>query len=216
MIAGAAAFAPDINSSPFFASFPVDESGVLIDSVWARWLEHDPYTIFADYKSNLLQLDSIWLECGTSDDFYTSNYYMYQALDSAGIETIWDEYAGDHTNRIYQRIEEKMLPFFSATLNVTSINNVVSHVPLHYFLKQNYPNPFNPSTTIEFTLPKSEFVELKIYNILGKEVTTLISNKLNQGNHTYQFNGSRLASGVYYYQLQAEDYTEVKKMIFLK
>jgi hypothetical protein len=86
----------------------------------------------------------------------------------------------------------------------------------NYILRQNYPNPFNPSTTIEFTLPKSEFVELKIYNILGKEVSTLVSNKLNQGNHTYQFKGKNLASGIYYYQLVAGDYREVKKMILIK
>jgi len=117
MIAAAAAFAPDTNSLPFYGSFPVDEDGVLIDSIWTKWLEHDPYTIFGDYKSNLLQLDSIWIECGTSDDLYNSNYYIYQALDSAGIETTWDEYAGGHLNRIPQRIEEKMFPFFSEILD---------------------------------------------------------------------------------------------------
>jgi hypothetical protein len=85
-----------------------------------------------------------------------------------------------------------------------------------YWLSQNYPNPFNPSTTIEFTLPKSELTTLKVYNILGKEVATLVSKKLNQGNHTYQFDGKNLASGVYYYQLVAGDYREVKKMILLR
>jgi len=89
-------------------------------------------------------------------------------------------------------------------------------IPKRYTLSQNYPNPFNPSTTIEFTLPKSDFVELKVYNILGKEVSTLVSTKLNQGNHTYTFDGNTLASGIYYYQLVAGDYREVKKMILLK
>jgi predicted RNA methylase len=83
-------------------------------------------------------------------------------------------------------------------------------------LLQNYPNPFNPSTIIEFSLPKSELVELKVHNILGKEVSTLVSNKLNQGNHSYTFDGKNLASGIYYYQLLAGDYTEVKKMILLR
>jgi photosystem II stability/assembly factor-like uncharacterized protein len=88
--------------------------------------------------------------------------------------------------------------------------------PSHHKLYQNYPNPFNPSTTIEFTLPKSEYVDLKVYNILGKEVSTLVSKKLNQGNHIYTFDGKSLASGIYYYQLTAGDYREVKKMILLK
>ena len=85
-----------------------------------------------------------------------------------------------------------------------------------YFLEQNYPNPFNPSTTIQFTLHKSEFVDLKVFNILGKEVSTLVTKKLNSGNHTYQFDSKNLASGVYYYQLVAGDYREVKKMILLR
>jgi hypothetical protein len=88
--------------------------------------------------------------------------------------------------------------------------------PDGFDLKQNYPNPFNPSTTIEFTLPKSEFIELKFYNILGKEVSKIVSKKLNPGNYTYTFDGKNLASGVYYYQLVAGDYREVKKMILLK
>jgi len=88
--------------------------------------------------------------------------------------------------------------------------------PNQFFLAQNYPNPFNPSTTIEFTLPKSEYTELKVYNILGKEVSTLVSKKLNQGNHTYTFDGKNLASGIYYYHLVAGDYKEVKKMILLR
>ena len=91
-----------------------------------------------------------------------------------------------------------------------------SLVPTRYQLNQNYPNPFNPSTTIEFTLPKSEYVELKVYNILGKEVSILVSNNLNQGNHSYQFDGKNLASGVYYYQVVAGDFQEVKKMVLMK
>ncbi|TFH46761.1 MAG: T9SS type A sorting domain-containing protein, partial [ANME-2 cluster archaeon] len=100
--------------------------------------------------------------------------------------------------------------------DITNVEEDLTSIPSYLALSQNYPNPFNPSTTIEFSLPKSEFVELKVYNILGKEVETLVSNKLNQGNHTYTFDGKNLASGVYYYQLVAGDYREVKKMILLK
>ena len=99
---------------------------------------------------------------------------------------------------------------------VVSIEDITFDMPISFSLGQNYPNPFNPSTTIEFTLPKSENVELKVYNILGKEVATLVSNKLNQGNHTYTFDGMNLASGIYYYQLVAGDYREIKKMILIK
>jgi hypothetical protein len=99
---------------------------------------------------------------------------------------------------------------------VTSIQIGEGIVPVRFAMEQNYPNPFNPSTTIEFALPKSEFVELKVYNILGKEVATLVSMKLNQGNYTYTFDGKNLASGIYYYQLVAGEYNEVRKMILLR
>jgi photosystem II stability/assembly factor-like uncharacterized protein len=88
--------------------------------------------------------------------------------------------------------------------------------PNQVYLAQNYPNPFNPSTTIQFQIPNSEFTTLKVYDILGKEVSTLVSKKLNQGNHSYIFDGKNLASGIYYYQLTAGDYREVKKMILLR
>lgn len=106
--------------------------------------------------------------------------------------------------------------FFKDYERVTSIETKTSVTPGEFCLSQNYPNPFNPSTSIEFSLPKSEYVELKVYNILGKEVMILVSKKLNKGDHTYQFVGRNLASGVYYYQLVAGQYEEVKKMILLK
>ena len=83
-------------------------------------------------------------------------------------------------------------------------------------LGQNYPNPFNPTTTIEFALPFSRFVTLKIYNILGEEVATLISEKLVAGKYKYQWDASRITSGVYLYRIQAGDYIEVKKMVILR
>ena len=98
--------------------------------------------------------------------------------------------------------------------NIENDNQI--RIPSAFTLHQNYPNPFNPSTTIEFTLPKTEFVELKVYNILGKEVSSLVSNKLNQGSHTYTFDGKNLASGIYYYKFTAGDYRQVKTMILLR
>lgn len=83
-------------------------------------------------------------------------------------------------------------------------------------LSQNYPNPFNPATTIAFNLPKPEFATLKVYNILGKEITTLVNKKLKAGNHTYRFNGGNLASGIYLYRLEAGEYQDVRKMILLR
>lgn len=92
----------------------------------------------------------------------------------------------------------------------------IVRLPTEYILSQNYPNPFNPATNINFSLPKAEFVTLKIYDILGKEVTTLINEELNAGNHTKTWNASNLSSGVYFYQLKTGSFCQTKKMILVK
>jgi hypothetical protein len=85
-----------------------------------------------------------------------------------------------------------------------------------YSLYQNFPNPFNPSTTIEFSISKTEFVTLKIYNLLGQEVALLVSDKLNVGRYRYEWDAGSLANGIYLYRIQSGDFIEVKKMVLMK
>jgi hypothetical protein len=95
-------------------------------------------------------------------------------------------------------------------------------IPADYSLMQNYPNPFNPNTTIEFEIPapagpKTEFVTLKVFNILGQELAILVSEKLNAGKYSYNWNADNLANGVYLYQLETErGFVQSKKMLLLK
>jgi len=89
-------------------------------------------------------------------------------------------------------------------------------IPKTYKLYQNYSNPFNPTTTIEYVIPKSTFVNLKIYDLLGNEVSKLVSTKKSAGNHSVKYNAHNLASGIYIYRLETEAYNETKKLIFLK
>ena len=89
-------------------------------------------------------------------------------------------------------------------------------LPVKYSLQQNYPNPFNPTTTIEFGLPQTGFVTLKIYNIIGEELATLVSDRLTAGNYKYDWNASGLASGVYLYCLEAGSFKQTKKLILIK
>ena len=89
-------------------------------------------------------------------------------------------------------------------------------VPEEYALMQNYPNPFNPSTTIKYQLPKSGIVTLKVYDILGREVTTLVDGFKTEGRYEVNFNASSLASGVYFYRLMVNDFITVKKMLMIK
>lgn len=89
-------------------------------------------------------------------------------------------------------------------------------VPAIFSLEQNYPNPFNPSTTIKFDIPENELVTLKIYDVMGNEVAELLNQELTAGQHSIEFNASNLASGTYFYKLQAGIKTEVRKMLLLK
>jgi len=89
-------------------------------------------------------------------------------------------------------------------------------IPESYSLEQNYPNPFNPVTTIEFSLSRSGFVILKIYNLLGEEVATLVSASLPSGSYQYEWDASGMASGVYLYRLKAGDYIQTKKMVLMR
>ena len=105
----------------------------------------------------------------------------------------------------------------SVDLSITSVGtNSPDNLISSYQLSQNYPNPFNPSTNIKFSIPNSEYVTLKIYNLLGQEVATLVSDNLNAGDYTYSWNAESLAGGVYFYKIQAGSYQEVRKMAYLK
>ena len=91
-----------------------------------------------------------------------------------------------------------------------------STLPDKYSISQNYPNPFNPGTAIEFTIPQKEFVTITIFDVLGNEVTTLISEELNAGLHNFEFDASSLTSGVYIYKINAGVFTQSRKMILLR
>ncbi|HCA43913.1 MAG TPA: hypothetical protein DEP28_11750 [Bacteroidetes bacterium] len=92
----------------------------------------------------------------------------------------------------------------------------LSEIATGYDLKQNYPNPFNPVTKIKFSIPKNENVKLKVFDINGREVATLIDSKLNQGEYKFTFNAENISSGVYIYKLITENFSQTKKMILLK
>ena len=99
---------------------------------------------------------------------------------------------------------------------IIGIKPISHEVPAEYRLSQNYPNPFNPSTSIEFDLPKSSLVKLVVYNMLGREVATLVYEELKPGSYEYEWNGSSFASGVYFYRLITEDFSQTKSMVLLK
>lgn len=89
-------------------------------------------------------------------------------------------------------------------------------LPAKFSLSQNYPNPFNPETTIKFGIPKESKVTLKVYDVLGKEIATIVDRELDPGYYKYNWNGSKFASGVYFYRLEAGTFMQINKMIMIK
>jgi len=118
-------------------------------------------------------------------------YYKVSAVDFSGNESV------------------------AAAFSLTGVTNEGS-IPTEYNLYQNYPNPFNPSTTISFDLPVSEFVTLTIYDVLGKQVASVVDEYRNAGKYSIQYNASQLSSGMYFYKISAGNFNQIKKFILLK
>jgi hypothetical protein len=119
--------------------------------------------------------------------------------------TTANNYCDYHTSGVYRHN-------FSIITNIQNNNNI----PTSFKLLQNYPNPFNPTTKIKFELPKSNYVTLKIYDAIGREIATLVNEQLIAGTYQVDWDGSNYASGVYYYQLRTGDFVETKKMVLVK
>ncbi|MBS1515644.1 MAG: T9SS type A sorting domain-containing protein [Bacteroidetes bacterium] len=98
---------------------------------------------------------------------------------------------------------------------VSGVNSISSLADV-FSLSQNYPNPFNPTTKINFSIAKAGFVSLKVYDILGNEVSSIVNEQLSQGAYSVDFNGSALSSGVYFYRIRTSDFSEVKRMYLVK
>jgi hypothetical protein len=105
---------------------------------------------------------------------------------------------------------------FDGTYKYSNAIEVDIDQPGEFYLAQNYPNPFNPITNLSFVIGHSSFVTLKVYDILGNEVATLVNEEKPAGRYTIEFDGYNLASGIYYYQIKAGSFTAVKKLILLK
>ena len=104
--------------------------------------------------------------------------------------------------------------YISNTVDVEDHGSLLT--PDSYNLAQNYPNPFNPSTSIQYAISSRQFVSLKVYDVLGNEIATLVNEEKDRGVYTVNFDATSLASGIYLYRIQAGSFTETKKMILMK
>lgn len=99
---------------------------------------------------------------------------------------------------------------------ITGVQGYTTELPKEFQLYQNYPNPFNPVTSIKFDIPKSSFVKIKMYDMLGKEISELVNMDMEPGRYEVNWDGTNFASGVYFYRIETKDFTKVMKMVLIK
>jgi len=222
--AGSATFSPNLNNPPFFLDLPFEyPSGTIIDSVWNRWLEHDPFTMLSIYGSDLASLRGVYFDCGDQDEFGFNHHAdaFHQALAAASIEHEYEIFAGGtHCNKLYSRLVIS-LSFISDAFVTGVEQKGKAEVPLAFSLSQNYPNPFNPQTRIKYQLPHAGKVVLKVYNIVGQEICTLVDEVKPAGSFEVLWDGRdntghRVASGVYLYRIEAQSFVQTRKMLLLQ
>ena len=203
-----------------------DSSG---DSIWTK--------SFGGYGGDIQQTtDGGYIITGSTESFGAGNMDVWLIKTDVSGDTLWTRTYGGENDEWRSSVQQTTDGGYIVASNTASfgaggwdgwlIKTAVDPtgylipknkmLPIKYGLSQNYPNPFNPTTTIAFDLPKSSEVTLKIFNILGEEVATLISEGLPTGSYQYEWNASNLASGVYLYRLQAGDYVEAKKMVLMR
>jgi bacillopeptidase F (M6 metalloprotease family) len=186
---------PNLTFWHWYNIYSDDEAFVQIRVVGGNW-----ETILGPYTN-------------TSGGIWSPTYADLSWYADSTVQIAFYFHSGGYNNSTGWYIDDiNIMPYI-----ITGTENSIKHkIPKHFQLSQNYPNPFNPSTTIEFNLPKTCEVTLKVFNILGEEVATLVSDRLSAGSYSYEWDASNLASGIYLYRLAAEGYVETKKMMLMK
>ncbi len=173
-----------------------------------------------DYEANILftgeykpiKIYTLW---GSYESYLTKNWRdNISKLDDKGYEFKYKEYFEGHSWGLWRATTDDILKYFFPTKNPTSVDEI-SKVT-EFRLDQNYPNPFNPTTAINYQLSEISKVELKVFDILGKEISTLVNEIQNAGIYKVIFDASNLPSGIYFYKIQTDKFSETKKMIFIK
>ncbi len=178
-----------------------------------NWQIVDSATTYFANSFALANKDTLWILKNSNSVLRTNNSgaNWIQQLSAGGLNSIYflDKNSGwiaGNNGIIYTTV----------TGGLTDVQNISTEIPSVYSLKQNYPNPFNPRTVISFQLPAVSNVKLRVYDITGKEVAMLVNERLQAGTYETTFDGSGLNSGVYFYKLITDGFTETKKMILLK
>jgi len=184
------------------------------------------YNVFARINCPTYDDDSFWITVD-NNQFYNANGLKTNSWEWKKLNS-YELSKGNHTLQIGYREDGACLDKLCITNDLSAPNGlggidslvITDVVPeefqYDFLLEQNYPNPFNPTTTINFSISKSSFVSLKVYNTLGKEISTLVSEKLPAGVYSVNWNAENLSSGVYFYRLIAGSFSQTKKLILLR
>ena len=204
--------------------------GNVISKIYlGRGWQNSPRTVFMNTYEPLV-IDSLgWNQNPINTGVIPALYGIYQNFGPGfnefghgqGIGTVLTEMeAADYTlENIFSKDSDPEFAYdWIPSSPVTSVDDdkSLNQRPDSYELYQNYPNPFNPSTTIRFSIPKENIVTLKVYDVIGREVKTLVNERKSVGQYEVDFNASQFASGIYFYQLKSGDYIQTKKMTLLK
>ena len=212
--------------SIFYYSNNAIDLDSLIAKSWngSTWLNIVKREIVNDINHNqIVQIEKIW----NSNSWINSiiqyfAYNKYNCIESASCE-IWvnDQWTIGDGDILFQNPDGFIIGFITNDIsayysNIVSVRDKYNSKITGYFLSQNYPNPFNPTTTITYSLPKSTFVTLKVYDIIGEEIAELVNEKKDSGTYDVTWNAQNIPSGVYFYKITAGEYSKTIKMILLK
>ncbi len=178
----------------------VNENGITLK--WETATESNNLGFDIERSTNNIRFDKIGSVKGKGTTTEVQQYSFKDADITTG------------KGKAYYRL--KQVDFDGASSYSDVIEVDYSIIPVEFSLSQNYPNPFNPTTTIKFGIPKEVKVVLKVYDILGKEVATIVNQKMDPGYYRYEWNGVPFASGVYFYRLDAGSFVKIKKMVLIR
>lgn len=182
----------------------------------------------ASYSAIIIGDNSVKLNWTTATETNNLGFEVQRSIDGIKFEKVKfiDGFGTTSEEHLYTFMDESLpAGTYYYRLAQTDFNGVITYTdaiqvnistPNEYSLLQNYPNPFNPTTTIKFALKETGLVDLKVYNILGQLVATVINKEMKAGNHTVDFDASRLSSGIYFYSIKTGNFSAVKKMVVMK
>lgn len=180
----------------------------------------ESWTKIADYEVNGFEIDS-------QNNLYVAvkNAEHFQVLKSTNLGISWEIYGemleDSYVNGLFLNDSSYLFVYTNSGIYrsaepVTDVVDDIQYQPVYYYLSQNYPNPFNPITTIKFQIASTSFVSLIVYDILGREIKSLVNEKKPAGSYEVEFDAMGLPSGVYFYTLKTGEFTQTKKMILLR